>query len=108
MALTDVTLRNAKARDADYKLADAGGLYLLVTPSGGNLWRLKYRMHGVERKLSFGRYPEVTLGAARKARDAAREVATTGDDRRRSGGSQAARAHRGPDRGGHDVRRRGA
>jgi len=80
MALTDVTVRNAKARDADYKLADAGGLYLLVTPSGGNLWRLKYRMHGVERKLSFGRYPEVTLGAARKARDAAREVATTGDD----------------------------
>jgi len=80
MALTDVTVRTAKPREADYKLADAGGLYLLVTPSGGRLWRLKYRMHGVERKLSLGRYPEVTLSAARKARDAARAVASTGDD----------------------------
>ncbi len=37
MALTDVTVRDAKPRDGDYKLADAGGLYLLVTPAGGML-----------------------------------------------------------------------
>ncbi len=80
MALTDVSVRNAKARERDYKLADAGGLYLLVTPSGGKLWRLKYRMHGVERKLALGRYPDVTLGAARKARDDARAAAGQGDD----------------------------
>ena len=80
MALTDVMVRNAKPREDEYKLADAGGLFLVVTPSGGKLWRLKYRMHGVERKLSFGRYPDVTLGAARKARDKAREMATTGTD----------------------------
>lgn len=80
MALTDVAVRSAKSRDKDYKLADTGGLYLLVTPSGGKLWRLKYRMHGLERKLALGRYPDVSLAAARKARDAAREAASGGDD----------------------------
>lgn len=80
MALTDVAVRRAKSRDKDYKLADGGGLYLLVAPAGGRLWRLKYRMHGVERKLSLGRYPDVSLSDARKARDAAREAKGGGDD----------------------------
>lgn len=76
MALTDVAVRSAKPREKDYKLADSAGLYLLVTPSGGKLWRLKYRMHGVERKLALGRYPEMSLSEARKAR----EAASGGDD----------------------------
>ena len=80
MALTDTAIRNAKARERDYKLGDGGGLYLLVTRSGGRLWRLKYRTDGVERKLSIGRYPAVSLSAARKARDAARQKASAGDD----------------------------
>ena len=80
MALTDVAIRAAKPRDKSYKLADGGGLYLLVTPSGGRLWRLKYRMDGVEKKLAIGRYPDVSLGVARKSRDAARQAAKAGDD----------------------------
>jgi len=80
MALTDVAVRSAKPRDKDYKLADGGGLYLLVTPGGGRLWRVKYRMHGVERKLSLGKYPAISLGDARKARDVAREAAGAGND----------------------------
>jgi integrase len=80
MALTDTAIRNAKARERDYKLGDGGGLYLLVTRSGGRLWRLKYRTGGVERKLSIGSYPAVSLSAARKARDAARQKASAGDD----------------------------
>jgi integrase len=80
MTLTDVSVRNAKPGERDYKLADAGGLYLLVTPSGGKLWRLKYRMHGIERKLALGKYPAVTLGEARKARDEARATTGQGDD----------------------------
>ena len=43
MPLTDTAIRNAKPRKAPYKLYDAAGLYLLVTPSGGMWWRLKYR-----------------------------------------------------------------
>jgi integrase len=80
MALTNIKVRNAKPTDKEYKLADGGGLYLLVTPSGGRLWRFKYRMHGAEKKLSIGRYPDVSLSAARKARDTAREAARTGND----------------------------
>jgi integrase len=80
MALTDISVRNAKPRERDYKIADGGGLYLLVTPAGGRLWRLKYRADGVERKLALGKYPDVTLAAARKARDAARAQASAGVD----------------------------
>lgn len=80
MALTDTAIRNSKPRERDYKLADGGGLYLLVTPAGGRLWRLKYRADGIERKLALGKYPTVTLGEARKARDVARVKASAGDD----------------------------
>ena len=80
MALTDIVVRHAKALDKDYKLAAGGGLYLLVTRAGGRLWRLKYRMHGVERKVALGRYPAISLSAARKARDAAREAMSAGSD----------------------------
>lgn len=80
MALTDIAVKSAKPRSRDYKLADGGGLYLLVTPSGGRLWRLKFRTHGLEKKLSLGRYPDLTLSAARKLRDAAREAVASGDD----------------------------
>lgn len=80
MPLTDTVIRKAKPRDREYKIADSAGLYLLVTPAGGKLWRVKYRSHGIERKLSLGKYPAVSLAEARKARDAARELATTGKD----------------------------
>jgi integrase len=80
MALTDVVVRNAKPRVRPYKLPDGGGLYLLVTPAGGRLWRLKYRADGVERKLSLGKYPAVTLADARKLRDSARAKLSAGED----------------------------
>lgn len=72
MALTDTAIRNAKPTDKPYKVADSQGLYLLVNPRGSKLWRIKYRMNGVERKLALGSYPEITLAEARAARDAAR------------------------------------
>ena len=72
MALTDVAIRRARPKEKPYKVADAQGLYLLVNPRGGKLWRVKYRVSGVERKLALGAYPEITLAEARAARDAAR------------------------------------
>lgn len=80
MALTDTAIRNAKAREKDYKLSDSGGLYLLVTPAGGKLWRLKFRVDGREKKLSIGAYPEIGLSDARKRRDEAREMMAAGQD----------------------------
>lgn len=64
MPLTDVAIRNAKPRPKPYKLGDSLGLFLLVQPAGGKLWRLKYRVDGKEKKLSIGSYPEVGLERA--------------------------------------------
>jgi integrase len=80
MALTDTAIRNAKARQKEYKLSDSGGLYLLVTPAGGKLWRQKFRVDGREKKLAIGAYPEISLSDARKRRDEARELIAAGKD----------------------------
>jgi hypothetical protein len=80
MALTDVAIKNAKPRAKPYKLGDAGGLFLLVQPSGGKLWRMKYRVDGREKKLGIGIYPDVSLADARKRRDDARELVAAGKD----------------------------
>ena len=74
MPLSDTTARKAKPGDKPYKLADGGGLYLYVTPTGFKSWRLKYRFGGKERRLVFGGYPEVTLAEARDRRDSARRL----------------------------------
>ena len=80
MALTDTAIRLAKAGDSDRKLADGKGLYLLITPTGSKLWRLKYRIGGKEKKLALGAYPEVGLKDARAKRDSARKSAEAGND----------------------------
>ena len=73
MPLTDTAIRNAKPKDRPYKVGDTQGLYLLVNPVGSKLWRVKYRLHGIERKLALGAYPNVSLADARGARDTARQ-----------------------------------
>ena len=72
MKLTDVAIRSAKPKPNPYKISDGKGLYLLVTPAGGKLWRLKFRVDGKEKLLAFGSYPEVTLSDARVKREEAR------------------------------------
>ena len=78
MPLTDAGIRIAKTDTSPFKLYDGGGLYLIVMPSGGKLWRLKYRHLGKEQALSLGRYPDVGLKAAREARDEARKLIASG------------------------------
>jgi hypothetical protein len=73
MPLTHAAIRSAKPKGKPYKIGDSQGLYLLVNPVGSKLWRVKYRLHGVERKLALGAYPNVSLADARGARDAARQ-----------------------------------
>jgi integrase len=74
MALTDTTIRNAKPGDKPLKLFDGGGLFLLVAPTGGKLWRLKYRFGGKEKLLALGAYPAISLKDARARRDDARKL----------------------------------
>ena len=51
-----------------------------MQPSGGKLWRVKYRIDGKEKKLAIGIYPQVGLAEARRRRDAARELVAAGKD----------------------------
>lgn len=78
--LTDTAARKSKPKDKPYKLADGKGLYLAVQPNGGKWWRLKYRIGGKEKLLSFGTYPEVPLADARDRRDEARKLIARGAD----------------------------
>lgn len=78
--LTDKALKALKPRERPYKRADEKGLYVLVTPTGSLLWRLKYRFGGVEKVLALGSYPDTTLRLAREKRDEARRLLAEGVD----------------------------
>ncbi|MEX0328050.1 MAG: tyrosine-type recombinase/integrase [Ruegeria sp.] len=80
MPLSDAKIRNLKARDKQYKVADFDSLYVLVKPNGSKLWQMKYRLEGREKTLSIGAYPSVSLSQARKARDKARSMVAQGED----------------------------
>ena len=80
--LTDAECRNAicppdKARD---RLADAGGLYLEVSPNGSKRWFWKYRTDGKEKRMALGSYPSTGPKDARAARDAAKAQRVGGVD----------------------------
>jgi integrase len=78
--LSDTKVRTAKPRKNDYKLFDGGGLYLLVTPSGGKYWHFKYRFDEKDKRISFGPYPEISLAEARTKKDEARRQIAHGID----------------------------
>lgn len=70
----------ARPRDRAYRLADQGGLYCMVTPAGGRLWRYKYRFQRSEKLMALGAYPDVSLAAARERHQEARALLATGVD----------------------------
>ncbi len=74
MKLSDAAARKAKPEAKAYKMADGGGMYLEVMPTGSKYWRLKYRFGGKEKRLAFGVYPDVSLAQARERRDDARKL----------------------------------
>lgn len=80
--LTDTKVRTIKPAEKPKKLFDGGGLFLLVTPTGGKLWRLKYRFGGIEKLLALGAYPQTSLADARQKRDQARALMLNGVDPR--------------------------
>jgi integrase len=55
-------------------------MYLQVSPAGSKRWFLKYRIAGAEKQLALGSYPDVSLTAARKAREAAKLQKSGGQD----------------------------
>jgi integrase len=59
---------------------DGDGLMLVVSPTGGRKWVLRYQMNGRRRDMGLGSYPEVELKTARIAAAAARSQAAIGID----------------------------
>lgn len=76
--LSAVQIRNCKAKEKSYKLADGRGLYLHVATSGRKTWRYRYRYLGKETTLVIGEYPTVSLSEARDERAVARGKLTQG------------------------------
>lgn len=66
MALTDIRCRTAKCDGQKIiKLGDGDGLYLWVFDTGRKVWHFRYKFNCKEKGLSFGKYPQMTLGEAR-------------------------------------------
>ena len=63
-----------------YKLADGGGMFLLVQANGAKYWRLDYRHGGKRKTLALGIYPDTSLSDARIKREEARRLIADGTD----------------------------
>lgn len=78
MALTIKEIENAKPKDKKYKLADGGGLCLLIQPWGGKFWLWRYRFDGTEKNMTFGEYPLIGPKDARELHFAAKKLLASG------------------------------
>ncbi|AZD86984.1 Phage integrase, site-specific tyrosine recombinase [Pseudomonas chlororaphis subsp. aureofaciens] len=78
MALSDTTIRQAKAAGKAYTLGDTDGLSLAVSPEGNKSWHFRYSWSSKQKRLSLGTYPEISLKEARTRRDVARELVARG------------------------------
>lgn len=64
MALSDTTVRQAQNHWHDYTIGDTDGLALNVTARGGKIWRFRYYWAGVQKRMSLGSYPQISLKEA--------------------------------------------
>ena len=78
--LTETAVSRVKPKARPYKLSDRDGLYLLIEPSGRRVWRMNFRLHGKQRTISFGRWPEILLSDAREQLLDARRLLAKGID----------------------------
>ena len=69
MRLTDTAIKALKPKDKRYTATDGDGLYLEVYPTGGKVWRYRYRLNGKREKITIGKYPAVSLKEARLRRN---------------------------------------
>lgn len=74
--LNNTEIKRAKARDKEYNLADGDGLLLRIKPSGSKLWLLNYSRPFTKKRanIGLGKYPDVSLAAARQLRAKAKEL----------------------------------
>ncbi len=82
--LTEVEVKQAKAKEKPHRLSDQGGLYLEVSPKGSKYWRYKYRIstgaQRIEKRLALGVYPKISLKNARELHREAHALVSQGGD----------------------------
>jgi Arm DNA-binding domain len=78
--ISEAWVRGAKPAQKTYRLTDARGLYLQVTPTGGRYWRFNYRFDGKQKTLALGTYPDVPLAKARERLEEARQLIADVED----------------------------
>ncbi|MBI4207416.1 MAG: integrase arm-type DNA-binding domain-containing protein [Betaproteobacteria bacterium] len=64
--IRDVQIRNWINAGKPLAKSDGDGLTFTLSTSGTASWVLRYRLGGKQRELTLGRYPDVTIAAARK------------------------------------------
>lgn len=83
--LTDTKIKALKPRAERYRVSDTGGLLLEVMPSGSRIWRYRYQLYGVRQPaLTIGSYPDISLAAARRQRDAWAALVANGESPKRA------------------------
>lgn len=78
--LTDAHLRAYLAAGDPVAVSDGAGLTFTLSASGAAAWVLRYRIGGRRRELTLGRYPDLSLQAARRKASAKRESVFDGVD----------------------------
>ena len=81
MLLTDLKIAKTKPDPTkELRLSDGEGLHVAILPNGRRFWRWDYSFHGRRKQLSFGKYPIVTLKAAREKKLDAQRLLDGGTD----------------------------
>jgi integrase len=78
--LTDKRIQALKPKAKPYPVADGGGLFIDVLPSGATIWRYSYGFEGKRTKATIGSYPAIGIKAARDQHETLRAQVVNGID----------------------------
>jgi len=78
--LTDIKIKNLKAKNKVYRLLDYQGLYLEVAVSGSKNWVHRYTLNKRSTMTIIGYYPTMSLAEARQAKDKNKALMKQGID----------------------------
>jgi len=78
--IRDLHIRNWIKTGKPLAKSDGDGLTFTLSAGGAASWVLRYRLGGKQRELTLGRYPDVTIAAARKLATAKRVGVQQGID----------------------------
>jgi integrase len=76
--LTELSIKQAKPKEKQYKLTDGEGMYLRVYPNGSKYWQLQFWFEGKQKILSLGVWPDISLKEAREKRFKAKRIISDG------------------------------